>query len=87
MARRSRSAERARRSGATAGTVVVMPTVSMGLGDLVAERRDLDRRIDRAILDARADGWTWDQIAGDLGVTRQAAIKAGRRALERTGTV
>ena len=49
------------------------------LGTVVALRRLADRLETTAVEGALAQGWTWQQIAQSLGVTRQAAHKKHRR--------
>jgi hypothetical protein len=42
----------------------------------VAALRKLVDQLERAqVREARAQGWSWAQIAGELGITRQAAFK------------
>lgn len=45
------------------------------LAAVVSLRRMADRLEHPAVARALADGWTWQQIADALGVTRQAAHK------------
>jgi DNA-binding NarL/FixJ family response regulator len=45
------------------------------LAAVVSLRRMADRLEYAAVARALADGWTWQQIAEALGVTRQAAHK------------
>lgn len=60
----------------------------LDLAELVALRRDMDDVIVEAVRGMReTHGWSWAEIARDLGVTRQAAqmtygrkIDAARRA-------
>ncbi|SNS94534.1 hypothetical protein SAMN06893096_11156 [Geodermatophilus pulveris] len=51
--------------------------------------RDLVERLEALQVDnARGQGWTWEQVAQHLGVTRQAVHKkhaGGRRLLRREG--
>lgn len=43
------------------------------LGDMVKLRAQFDTAIDDAVLGLRRVGYTWDNIANQLGFTRQAA--------------
>jgi DNA-binding NarL/FixJ family response regulator len=47
-----------------------------------ALRRLADRVEDTAVRQAICDGWTWAQIAEELGVTRQAVHKKHARRVE-----
>ncbi len=49
------------------------------LGTVVALRRLADRLETTAVDAALDQGWTWQQIAQSLGITRQAAHKKHRR--------
>lgn len=53
----------------------------VGLAAVVALRQLLDQLEALQVASARAHGWTWERIAGALGVTRQSVHKkyAGRR--------
>jgi hypothetical protein len=53
----------------------------IGLAAVVALRQLLDQLEALQVASARAHGWTWERIAGALGVTRQSVHKkyAGRR--------
>ena len=44
-----------------------------GLAELVALSADIDRAIGEAVGGLRRFGYSWSEIAGRLGVTRQAA--------------
>ena len=48
---------------------------SQALAAVVSLRRMADRLEYAAVARALAEGWTWQQIAEALGVTRQAAHK------------
>jgi len=54
------------------------------LSELLAQKADLSTRIDEMLVEVRADGWTWDEIASVLGMSRPAAIKYHRRVTART---
>ncbi len=45
------------------------------LAAVIAMRRLADRMERAAVLRAIADGWTWQQVADALGVSRQAVHK------------
>ena len=47
----------------------------IGLGAVAALRRLLDQLETVQVYNARARGWSWQQIASELGVTRQAVHK------------
>ena len=49
------------------------------LTELVALRHELDTAIERAVLDQRASGITWQSIGDATGTTRQAAIMKWRK--------
>lgn len=53
----------------------------IGLAAVVALRQLLDQLEALQVVSARAHGWTWERIAGALGVTRQSVHKkyAARR--------
>lgn len=53
----------------------------VGLAAVVALRQLLDQLEALQVASARSHGWTWERIAGTLGVTRQSVHKkyAGRR--------
>lgn len=64
------------------------PTVSThptdpadGLAAVVALRRLADRLEDAEVERALAGGWTWEQVAEALGVSRQAVHKKHARRL------
>lgn len=46
-----------------------------GLPVLAGLAREVDAELHRAVLVARADGFTWDYIGRTLGVTKQAAYQ------------
>ena len=52
-----------------------------GLAAVVALRRLADRLEDDGVERALADGWTWEQVAEALGVSRQAVHKKHARRL------
>jgi hypothetical protein len=54
---------------------------AVGLAAVVALRQLLDQLEALQVASARSHGWTWERIAGALGVTRQSVHKkyAGRR--------
>jgi DNA-binding NarL/FixJ family response regulator len=52
-----------------------------GLAAVVALRRLADRLEDAEVERALADGWTWEQVAEALGVSRQAVHKKHARRL------
>lgn len=52
-----------------------------GLAAVVALRRLADRLEDGEVERALADGWTWEQVAEALGVSRQAVHKKHARRL------
>ncbi|HST39397.1 MAG TPA: helix-turn-helix domain-containing protein [Conexibacter sp.] len=56
-----------------------------GLAAVVALRRLADRLEDTGVERALADGWTWEQIAEALGVTRQAVHKKHAKRLAESG--
>ena len=49
------------------------PTPERALGDLVELRASLDRIEALLVARARANGATWAEIGGQLGITRQSA--------------
>jgi hypothetical protein len=61
-------------------TLADLDSPAKGFAAAVSLRRLADRLEARALEQALADGWTWADVAGALGVTRQAAHKrlAGR---------
>jgi hypothetical protein len=54
---------------------------SDGLAAVVALRRLADRLEDSEVERALRDGWTWNDVAEALGVTRQAVHKKHARRL------
>lgn len=54
---------------------------AIALAAVVALRKEAEKLERAAVAKALSDGWTWAQIAGALGVSRQAAHKkhAGKR--------
>jgi hypothetical protein len=59
-----------------------------GLAAVAALRRLLESLEQLQVENARAHGWSWERIAGALGVSKQAVHKkhgAGRRLLRRRG--
>jgi len=52
-----------------------------GLAAVVALRRLADRLEDAEVERVLADGWTWEQVAEALGVSRQAVHKKHARRL------
>lgn len=57
-----------------------------GLAAVVALRRLADRLEDAHVDHALRGGWTWEQVAEALGVTRQAVHKKHARRLKPTGS-
>jgi FixJ family two-component response regulator len=57
----------------------------VGLRSVAALRRLLERLEELQVQNARARGWSWQQIAGELGVSKQAVHRkhAARRLLGR----
>jgi DNA invertase Pin-like site-specific DNA recombinase len=45
------------------------------LSELEALRRELDATIHGAVVELRADGYSWQQLADVLGVSRQAVMQ------------
>jgi hypothetical protein len=45
------------------------------LGEIGSLQAELDAQLHRAVGACRAEGYSWAEIAGRLGVTRQAAFK------------
>lgn len=63
-------------------TVPTHPTdPADGLAAVVALRRLADRLEDAEVERALAGGWTWEQVAEALGVSRQAVHKKHARRL------
>jgi hypothetical protein len=56
----------------------------VGLRAVAALRRLLEDLEAAHVHHARAQGWSWEAIAGALGVTRQAVHKKHTRRLRRT---
>lgn len=56
---------------------------AVGLKAVAALRRLLDTLESLQVANARDQGWSWDAIAGELGVTKQAVHK--RHARRRIG--
>lgn len=50
------------------------------VGPLDRQRRRLERRVERAVIDARSAGATWTALARELGVSPQAVRKRYGRA-------
>ena len=50
-----------------------MNTTYMHLYDANRDRAAAEAAVALAVSDARAEGWTWQQIGDVLGVSRQAA--------------
>jgi DNA-directed RNA polymerase specialized sigma24 family protein len=59
----------------------------VGLRSVAALRRLLERLEAIQVRNARAQGWSWQEIAEQLGVSKQAVHRkhAGRRLLGRRG--
>ena len=59
----------------------------VGLRSVAALRRLLERLEAVQVRNARAQGWSWQEIAEQLGVSKQAVHRkhAGRRLLGRRG--
>lgn len=59
----------------------------VGLRSVAALRRLLERLEALQVRNARAQGWSWQEIAEELGVSKQAVHRkhAGRRVLGRRG--
>lgn len=55
------------------------PNPAVGLRAVAALRRLTDRLEDLQVAAARAQGWSWAQIAGALGVSKQAVHKKHAR--------
>jgi len=67
-------------------TVPQMPAdPADGLAAVLALRRLADRLEDGEVERALADGWTWEQVAEALGVSRQAVHKKHARRLADSG--
>ncbi len=47
----------------------------MGLRAVAALRKLVDQLERAQVRSARAQGWSWAEVAAELGVTRQAAFK------------
>lgn len=56
------------------------------LAELVDVARSLDEAITEAVAGMRANGFSWGQIAGPLGITRQAAQQRYGAAVADLGT-
>ena len=68
-----------------ATTTIPSPTDPGTALAAVVELRSLaDRLEDQAVAQALSDGWTWEQIAQGLGVSRQAAHKKHHHAQHRS---
>ncbi|WP_205699144.1 helix-turn-helix domain-containing protein [Conexibacter sp. SYSU D00693] len=63
--------------------VATPETPEDGLAAVVALRRLADRLEDAEVERALRDGWTWQQVAEALGVTRQAVHKKHAKRLGR----
>ena len=51
----------------------------VGLRAVAALRRLLERLESLHVANARKQGWSWQEIAGELGVSRQAVHRKHRR--------
>ena len=52
---------------------------AVGLAAVAALRRLLESLEELQVANARAQGWSWQQVAGALAVSRQAVHKKSRR--------
>ena len=58
---------------------------AVGLAAVASLRRLLESLEELQVGNARTQGWSWQQIAGELGVSKQAVHKKHGRGLLRRG--